>query len=182
MGRKDTLFTRVAHLEQGARHPWEPRHLRDPGAAPIISWIRLENGETTMSDLGPGPQGPSGQDDAAVAPSRDRETRQWAMFIHFSVLAGWAVPVAGIIVPILLWQMKKEELPGIVPHAHVVMNWILSSLLYALICMILMIVLVGMLGFIALAVLTVIYAVIGGIKANDGELWEYPGTIIKVFK
>ena len=113
---------------------------------------------------------------------REKETRQWAMFIHFSVLAGWVVPLAGLVVPVLLWQLKKDELPGIVPHAHVVMNWILSSIVYALICMVLMLVLVGVLGFIALGLATIIFAVLGGIKANEGVVWPYPGTIIKFFK
>jgi uncharacterized Tic20 family protein len=113
---------------------------------------------------------------------RDKETNQWAMFIHFSILAGWIVPIGGLIVPILLWQIKKDELPGIVPHAHVVLNWIVSSLVYALICFILMFVVIGIFGFMALGLATVIFAIMGGIKANDGELWEYPGTIIKIFK
>lgn len=104
------------------------------------------------------------------------------MFIHFSILAGWAIPLAGLIVPIILWQIKKDELPGIVPHAHVVLNWIVSSLVYALICFVLVFVLIGILGFMALAIVTIIFAVIGGLKANEGEVWEYPGTFIKVFK
>ena len=112
----------------------------------------------------------------------DTETRQWAMFMHFSILAGWIIPLAGLIVPVLLWQLKKDDLPGIVPHAHVVLNWIVTSLVYAAICFILTFVLVGLLGFMVLGLATVIFALIGGVKANNGELWEYPGTIIKIFK
>lgn len=143
-----------------------------------------------MSDIGPGPEEDRTSEEAPVtnqpaqaeASGRDRETNQWAMFIHFSILAGWVVPVAGLIVPILLWQIKKDELPGIVPHAHIVLNWIVTSLVYGAICFILMFVFIGFLGFMALALATLIFAVIGGLKANDGEVWEYPGTIIKVFK
>ena len=111
----------------------------------------------------------------------DSATNQWAMFIHFSVLAGWIVPLAGLVVPVLLWQMKKDELPGIVPHAHVVMNWVISSLVYGFICFVLTFIVIGIFGFFLLALVTVIYAIVGGVKANNGELWEYPGTIIKVF-
>jgi uncharacterized Tic20 family protein len=117
-----------------------------------------------------------------VVPSRDRETNQWAMFIHFSILAGWVIPIAGLVVPIILWQLKKDELPGIVPHAHVVLNWIVTSIVYSVICFVLMLVLIGFFAFIALGLITVVYAIIGGLKANDGEVWEYPGTIIKIFK
>ena len=133
------------------------------------------DGESQPAETRPEPAEP-------VSADRQRETNQWAMFIHFSMLAGWVIPLAGIIVPILLWQLKKDELPGIEPHAHVVMNWIVSSLVYAVICYILLLIVIGVLGFLILGVLTVAYAIIGGIKANDGELWEYPGTLIKVFK
>lgn len=131
-----------------------------------------------MSDIGQDPNDNRMSD----GNGRDKETNQWAMFIHFSILAGWVIPIGGLIVPILLWQIKKDELPGIVPHAHVVLNWIVSSLVYALICFILMFVIIGVFGFMALGLATVIFAIMGGIKANDGELWEYPGTIIKIFK
>ena len=97
-------------------------------------------------------------------------------------MTGWIVPLAGLIVPVLLWQLKKDDLPGIVPHAHIVLNWIVTSLVYAAICFILTFVLVGLLGFMVLGLATVIFALIGGVKANNGELWEYPGTIIKIFK
>ena len=119
--------------------------------------------------------------EAEIDPELQRRTNQWAMFIHFSMLAGWIVPLAGLVVPILLWQLKKDELPGIQPHAYVVLNWIITSLVYAVICFILLFIAIGALGFFILAMLTVIYAIIGGVKANDGELWEYPGTLIKVF-
>ncbi len=128
--------------------------------------------------------------DPSLAPSpppapsgnRDRETRQWAMFIHFSILAGWVIPLAGLIVPIILWQVKKDDLPGIVPHAHIVMNWMVTSLVYAAICFVLMIIVIGVFGFMVLGIATIIFAIVGGLKANEGIAWEYPGTIIKIFK
>ena len=143
-----------------------------------------------MSDIGPGPEENRTSEEVseAIEPvqsgslERDRETNQWAMLLHFSILAGWVIPIAGLIVPILLWQIKKDELPGIVPHAHIVLNWIVTSLVYAVICFVLTLVLIGVLGFFALGLATIIFAIIGGIKANNGEVWEYPGTIIKIFK
>lgn len=119
---------------------------------------------------------------SAAAGDKEKQTRQWAMFIHFSILAGWVIPLAGLIVPIILWQMKKDELPGIVPHAHIVMNWMVTSLVYAAICFVLLIIVIGAFGFMVLGIATIIFAIVGGLKANDGITWEYPGTIIKVFK
>lgn len=126
---------------------------------------------------------PESQPEHEPGPGNDleRRTRQWSMFIHFSVLAGWVIPLAGVVVPVLLWQIKKDELPGIVPHAHVVMNWIVTSFVYFLICFVLTFVVIGVFGFIALGLATLVFSLYGGIKANEGELWEYPGTIIKLF-
>ncbi|HKX54784.1 MAG TPA: DUF4870 domain-containing protein [Xanthomonadales bacterium] len=127
---------------------------------------------------------PTAPQSAAAPPASDKErqTRQWAMFIHFAILAGWAIPVAGLVVPIILWQVKKDELPGIVPHAHIVMNWMVTSLVYACICFVLLIVVIGAFGFMVLGIATIIFAIVGGLKANEGVAWEYPGTIIKIFK
>jgi uncharacterized Tic20 family protein len=148
-----------------------------------------------VNEIGPGPgeqkeseltggksQEPAPSSVNLATPERDRETKQWAMFIHFSILAGFAVPLAGLIVPILLWQIKKDELPGIVPHAYIVLNWMVTSLIYGIICFMLIIFVIGIFGLMALALVTVIYSIIGGIKANEGEVWEYPGTFVKVFK
>lgn len=149
------------------------------------------NEETPKPESGntPPPEGPAtpplGGQEARPGPTpvdpQEKETRQWAMFIHFSVLMSWLVPLAGVIVPIILWQLKKDDLPGIVPHAHVVLNWILSSFVYGLICFVLLFIVIGAFGFMLLALATLVFSIIGGIKANEGELWEYPGTIIRVF-
>ena len=124
-----------------------------------------------MSTIGPGPDenrtSEASHPTQSSSSTRDRETNQWAMFIHFSILAGWIVPIGGLIVPIILWQLKKDELPGTVAHAHVVLNWIITSLVYAFICFILTFILSGIFGFIALGLATVIFAIVGGIYANN---------------
>ena len=112
-----------------------------------------------------------------------KEARQWAMALHFSLLAGYVIPgIGAIIVPILIWQLKKDDFPEIVPHAHVVMNWLVNMVVFGVVCFILMFVIIGIFGFIALGIMNLVFSIMGGIKANDGELWEYPFTLIKVFK
>ena len=107
----------------------------------------------------------------------EQRTRQWAMFLHLSNLAGFIVPLAGWVLPIIIWQLKKEEMPGLDAHGKVVTNWILSEFIYATVSAILIIVLIGLPLLIALAVIGVIFPVIGGIKANNGEVWQYPLSI-----
>jgi len=110
-----------------------------------------------------------------------KDLKQWAMILHLSVLAGLVVPFAGLLAPIIIFILKKEEMPGLVPHGYVIFNWLISALIYSVVCAILTIVLVGLLGFIALAILCIVFPIIGAIKASEGEVWPYPLSI-KFFK
>ena len=111
------------------------------------------------------------------AQQADQQTRQTAMFLHLSQFAGYVIPFAGLIAPILIWQMKKNDMPAIDAHGKVVMNWILSAIIYGVISVILMFVLIGIPMLLALGLMAVIFPIVGGIKANNGELWKYPLSI-----
>jgi uncharacterized Tic20 family protein len=108
---------------------------------------------------------------------KEQQTRQWAMFLHLSQFAGYLVPLAGLIVPIVLWQIKKAELPRIDDHGKVVANWIISEIIYAAIGVILLFVLIGIPLLIVLGILGIIFPIVGAIKASNGELWKYPLSI-----
>ena len=117
---------------------------------------------------------------------QDEKTNQTAMFLHLSQLLGHtAVPVLGWVVPILIWQLKKNELPGLDPHGKNAANWILTEFIAAMICVVLAITVIGLIVAIplgiALYITGIIMPIIAGIKANGGEVWEYPLTI-KFFK
>ncbi len=112
-----------------------------------------------------------------VVGGRTHDVRQWALFLHLSQFAGFVIPLGGMILPIVLWQMKKEEWPEIDLHGRAIMNWILSEILYLLICLPLCIVLIGfpLMGLVLLAGL--IFPIVGALKANEGILWKYPASI-----
>jgi len=115
---------------------------------------------------------------AKVEPvAREQQTRQWAMFLHLSLLVGFVVPLLGLLVPILIWQMKKAELPGIDAHGKMAVNWIISEIIYAVICVFLIFVIVGIPLLLALGIIAIIFPIVAGIKANNGEVWKYPLSI-----
>jgi len=107
----------------------------------------------------------------------DSESRTWAMFLHFSVLAGFLVPFGGLIVPILIWQVKKGELPWLDVHGRNVANWIISKLIYFGCCVLLVFVIIGVPMLIVLGICALVFPIIGGIKASSGEVWKYPMAI-----
>jgi uncharacterized Tic20 family protein len=109
--------------------------------------------------------------------SLEQQTREWAMLLHLSQLLGFVVPLGGLVAPILIWQLKKDELPALDAHGRVVLNWVLSALLYFLGALLLSLIVIGVPLLLAVVVVSVVFPIIGGVKANNGELWRYPLSI-----
>ena len=106
-----------------------------------------------------------------------QDERQMGMFLHLSQLANVIFFPIGIVAPILLWQTQKEKIPALDAHGKMVVNWMISSTIYAVVSIVLCLILVGFLMLIALAIVGILFPIIGGIKANNGELWQYPLAI-----
>jgi len=120
-------------------------------------------------DLAKPPQTPLGPEEISA--------RQWGLVIHLSVLAGYVLPLAGFIAPVLIWQLKKHDHPMIDAHGKNVANWLLSLLIYGAVACVLMFLLIGIPLLWLLGILNIVFAIVGGIKANDGVVWAYPFTI-----
>ena len=124
-----------------------------------------------------GAESPPPMVDSSPARTTPVNVNQWSMFIHLSQLANFVVPLGGVVAPIVLWQIKKGESAIIDQHGKNVTNWLISCLIYAVGCLVLSIIVIGIFMGIALAIVSIVYAILGGIKANNGEVWKYPGTI-----
>ncbi len=107
----------------------------------------------------------------------DQNTKTWAMILHLSVFAGYVIPFAGLIAPIVIWQVKKDDMPELDAHGKTVVNFIISMVIYGFIAVLLTFVLIGIPLLVALSIVGIVYPIIGGIKASNGELWSYPGII-----
>jgi len=113
-----------------------------------------------------------------------KDARMWAMFCHLAGLAGFVIPViiSGIIAPLVVWQIKKDEHPFIDEHGKEAVNFQISISLYTVIgivaCLVTCIGAV-LIPFIALAlgVIDLIFLLIAAVKANNGEHYRYPISI-----
>ncbi|WP_237057396.1 DUF4870 domain-containing protein [Microbulbifer sediminum] len=99
------------------------------------------------------------------------------MLMHLSQLTGFFLPVAGFILPIVMWATNKDQSDEIDRHGRVILNWMISLIIYALICSILVFVVIGILGFFVLLLVEVIFVVIAAVRASEGHLWRYPLSI-----
>jgi hypothetical protein len=105
------------------------------------------------------------------------QERQWALICHLSGLSGYVVPFGNLIAPIVIWSMKKEEMPMVDEHGKEVINFQISMTIWIAISIIFVFLLIGIPILIALALMHLIFVIIGAVKADSGELYNYPLTI-----
>lgn len=105
------------------------------------------------------------------------QQRQWAMFGHLSALLGFIIPLANLLAPLVIWQMKKEDMPFAAEQAKEALNFQITVTIAAIICGVLTVVLIGFLLLPLLGLAAVIFTIIAGIKANEGVAYRYPFTL-----
>lgn len=105
------------------------------------------------------------------------QERQWALICHLSALSGYVIPFGNLIVPIIIWSMKKDEFPAVDAHGKEVINFQISMTIWMIISGILIVLLIGIPLLIVLAIVQVVFVIIGAIKADSGQFYKYPLTI-----
>ena len=109
----------------------------------------------------------------------DRDARFWAMMCHLSSFAGLfnLIPLGGIVVPLIIWMVKRDEDPFIDYHGREVLNFQISIAIYTVIAIILCFVVIGFLILPLLFLMDLILTIVAAIRARDGETYRYPMTI-----
>jgi uncharacterized protein len=107
-----------------------------------------------------------------TVPSRDE--RLWGMLTHLMAFAGYVLPFGHLVVPLVIWLIKKEEMPFVDDQGKESVNFQITMTLAALISAALTIVLIGLPLLIAVIVLDIVFVIIAAVKANDGIAYRYP--------
>ena len=104
------------------------------------------------------------------------EERTWAWVSHAGCYVGAAVAMA-FLVPLVIMLTKGKQSSFVRRHAVESLNFQISTLIYAAVCLLLALVVIGLLLLLALAVFYVVVVAIATIKAANGEEFRYPMTL-----
>ena len=105
------------------------------------------------------------------------EQRGLAAVTHLSGLAGYIVPLGGVVVPIVIWVIKSDS-PIIVKIAKqalllnvaVFVTIAVTALLWLTVILIPFVILL----WILLGIAAVVIPIVGAIRASDGTYYRYP--------
>jgi uncharacterized Tic20 family protein len=93
----------------------------------------------------------------------------WAMLCHRSGFIG-----VGLILPLIVYFAMRDDSEYVHWNARAALNFHLSTLLYALVCIPLIFVVIGVALLAALGLFSLIVSIIAAVRASKGESYEYP--------
>lgn len=112
------------------------------------------------------------------APQGSKEEQNWAMGCHLAALAGFLVPFGNIIGPLVIWLMKRAEMPLVDRHGKESLNFQITVSIAFLICVPLAFVLIGIPLMFVVGIGALILTIMAAVKVSNGELeYKYPFAI-----
>lgn len=109
--------------------------------------------------------------------AKSHDEKLWATFCHLAGFAGFVVPFGNIIAPLVLWLIKKDELPFVDENGRASLNFQISVTIYTLGAAVLSIILIGLPILIGILILDIVCIIKASFTANKGEYFRYPLSI-----
>ena len=116
-------------------------------------------------------------EDTEVQDSVSRDERMWGMFCHLIAFSGYLIPFGSVLGPLIIWLIKKDEMPFVVDQGKEALNFQLTMLIALIVSGILGFVLIGILLLGIVIIYQIVVVIMASIKANEGVRYRYPYTI-----
>ena len=104
--------------------------------------------------------------------------RNWSVFCHLSALVALlGVPFGNVLGPLIIWLIKRNEMPLLDAEGKKALNFQISMTMYTLIAGLLCFVIVGFLFFIPLVIANIVLVIVAAVKTSNSQPTSYPLTI-----
>lgn len=104
-----------------------------------------------------------------------KDEQNWAMICHLAALSGFIIPFGNLLGPLIVWLVKRPEMPLVDVHGKESLNFQITVTLAAIVSALLMVVLIGFLLLAVVGIGALILTIMAAIKVSNGELgYRYP--------
>ncbi len=113
-------------------------------------------------------------------PDIKRDDKNMAMLAHLLPLFGFMIPGLNIVIPLVIWLMKRDKSLYIEHHARESLNFQITVSLLAILWVMLKLMLVGLLLLPLVPVIIIVvlvFMVRAAMKAGSGEFYRYPMSL-----
>lgn len=106
-----------------------------------------------------------------------REDNQLLVITHVLQLLTFVTGFGGLIVPLVIWLTKRDEIVNMNEHGKAIVNFQLSLILYSIIAIPLLFILVGIVVFFAIGIIAFVFPIVNAVKTSNNQPVYYPLTI-----
>jgi len=107
----------------------------------------------------------------------ERDERMWATFAHLGVIAGFIIPFGNVIAPLIIWLTQRDKSTFVDLHAKEALNFQITVSIFAIGAAILTLIAIGLIFLILIGLAALVFGIMGAMKANQGEPYEYPWSL-----
>jgi uncharacterized protein len=98
----------------------------------------------------------------------------WAMLCHLSALAMLVFPLGNVIGPLIVWLLKKDEMPLVDREGKESLNFQITISLFALVAGLLTFILIGLPLLLLIGLVNLVFIILASLEASNGRPYTYP--------
>jgi uncharacterized Tic20 family protein len=105
-----------------------------------------------------------------------RDERSWSVATHLSALSALFIPLGHLLGPLVIWLIKRSEMPMVDRHGKEVLNFQITVTIASFLCGLLTFVGIGLVLLFVLLVADAVLVIMAAVKTSRGETFSYPFT------
>ena len=117
------------------------------------------------------------------------DEKTWAMLCHLLALAGLVIPLGNIIGPLVVWLVKKDQMPIVNDQGKESLNFQITVAIAMVVGFVVVSILsaIPVIGWIfaiilwipvaAIGIYALVMVILASVKANEGGTYRYPITL-----
>jgi hypothetical protein len=113
-------------------------------------------------------------DAAGDGPAPTHDECHWAMISHLSAMLMYLTLVGGFIAPLVIYILKRDEMPFVADQGRETLNFQITTLLALCVGGVLMWVLIGFVLVPLILLFHFVVTIIATVRASEGIAYRYP--------
>jgi len=108
------------------------------------------------------------------AGSMSKNEQNMGMLCHLLALSGYLIPLGHLAGPLVIWMMKREEMPFVESQGKESLNFQISVSIYGIAAAISIFLLIGFILLPAVIVFSLVCVILASIETANGKPYRYP--------
>src|SRR5688572_11607729 len=104
------------------------------------------------------------------------DERTWSIVVHLSALSALFIPLGHLLGPLVIWLIKRGEMPMVDRHGKEALNFQITVTLASFLCGLLFVVGLGVILLFVLLAADAVLVIMAAVKTSRGEAFRYPLT------